>query len=140
VAGQFLGYVCPLSTQPCGIGAAAVNYFKMKITLQLADDLAELSRLHEASRQHPRDIEVQVNYQELRCLIPRELLAVFDSRRRSGRRAFAPLVAGACGACLLPQPMTRQFGLSAGDLVTCHGCGVAFFDPLFSEDNAIPVR
>ncbi len=112
----------------------------MKITTQLADDLAELSRLHDASRQDRHDTEIQIQYQEMRCRVPRELVAVFDTRRRAGRRPFAPLVAGECGACFVPQPVARQFGLRSGNVVTCHACGVVLFDPLLTEDNTIPLR
>ena len=33
----------------------------MKITPQLADQLAELSRLHDASRQDPHDLEIKIH-------------------------------------------------------------------------------
>jgi predicted nucleic acid-binding Zn-ribbon protein len=110
----------------------------MKITPQLAEQLAELSRLHQASRQDPQDLEVEIHYQQLRARIPRELVAVFDSRRRSGRRAFAPLVNGLCGSCFVAQPIARQFGLRHGQLVTCPGCGVVLFDPLMAEERTRP--
>jgi predicted nucleic acid-binding Zn-ribbon protein len=110
----------------------------MKFTPHLADQLAELSRLHDASREDPQDMETQVQYQGLRSQVPRELVSVFDLRRRSGRRAFAPLADGLCGACFAAQPATRQFGLRDGKLVTCHACGVALFDPLAPEERTIP--
>lgn len=112
----------------------------MKITTQLADDLAELSRLHHASRHEPHDLDIQIHYQELRRCIPRELVELFDTRRRAGRRPFAPLVAGECGACFVAQPIARQFGLRDGELVTCHACGVGLFDPLTVEERTIPTR
>lgn len=113
----------------------------MRITPELVDDLAELSRLHEASRRDPRDPEIQIHYQDLRHRVPRELVNAFDLRRRAGQRAFAPLTAGVCGACFVAQPISRQFGLSEGErLITCHACGVVFFDPLLTEDNTIPTR
>jgi predicted nucleic acid-binding Zn-ribbon protein len=112
----------------------------MKITPQLSDEIAELSRLHDASRHDPQDIEIQIQYQQLRSHIPRELVAVFDCRRRAGRRAFAPLANGICGACFLTQPITRQFGLREGELVSCHGCGAVLFDPLMVEERARPGR
>ena len=110
----------------------------MRITADLADELAELGRLHEASRQDPHDVEIQVHYQELRARVPRALVAVFDSRRRAGRRPFAPLVHGACGACSAEQPVARQFGLRDGEVVTCRASGVVLFDPLLSEERTLP--
>lgn len=112
----------------------------MKITPHLADEIAELSRQHDASRQDPHDLEIQIQYQTLRSQIPRELVAVFDARRRAGRRPFGPLIGGECGACFFPQPVARQFGLRDGEVVTCHRCGVVLFDPLLVEDRTIPTR